>query len=300
MTSADGFTNNHGGNTFPSDVFRSGEEFAAQSNSFAKKFASRRERELALARENKDAIRYPGHCGVCDRDVEFTCDWSIFYTHGDGSREPVWRERLVCPNCGLNARLRAALQLMLTNAGLNGESRIYLSEQTTPFFSALGQYTPHLIGSEYLRDGTPRGAVNGHGWRHEDITDLSFDDGRFDIVGSFEVLEHVPDYRTGLAEMCRVLKPSGHLVATFPFRADLMETLTRARITADGEIEHILPPEYHGDPLDNKGVLCFYHFGWNILDAMKAAGFSKAECHYYWSWEAGYLGGALPQFHAIK
>jgi SAM-dependent methyltransferase len=299
MTSVNGL-GDIGQNHFPSDIFRSGEEFSAQANSFSQKFAERRGRERALANSADDPVRYHGHCGVCDKDVEFTCDWAIFYTHADGSREPVWRERLVCSNCGLNTRLRAALHFMLANADLDRESHVYLSEQTTPFFSTLKRYTSYLVGSEYLRDGTARGAINAQGWRHEDITALSFDGEQFDIVGSFEVLEHVPDYKAGLAEMYRVLKPGGHLIATFPFRADLLETLTRARIGKDGEIEHILPPEYHGDPLDDKGVLCFYHFGWDILDTMRSVGFSEAECHYYWSWEEGYLGGALPQFHAVK
>ena len=36
------------------------------------------------------------------------------------------------------------------------------------------------------------------------------------------------------------------------------------------------PPEYHGDPLGG-GVLCFHHFGWDLLDAMRECGFAEAE-----------------------
>ena len=159
----------------------------------------------------------------------------------DGSKEPVWRERLVC-SCGLNPRLRGALHYMLGPCGLRAESAVYLTEQTTPLYSLLKGFCDNLVGSEFLQDGTAPGASDKRGIRHEDVTGLSFADETFDLVGSFEVMEHVPDYVSGLQEMYRVLKPGGHLLATFPFRADLQKTLVRARLNGDG-IEHLLEPE---------------------------------------------------------
>lgn len=279
-------------------TFERGEDFMAVRRDIALKVQERRERELALAPFN-ETISYEGHCGICDRDVTYTCGWDIFRTLPDGRKEPAWRERLVCP-CGLSHRLRAALHFMLDTAKMTDTSAVYLTEQLTPFYNLLRDYNKGLVGSEYLSDGTPRGALNAQGVRNEDVTRLSFADNTFDIVGSFEVMEHVPDYKAGFKEMCRVLKPGGHLVATFPFRADLMETLVRARVTEAGEIEHIEEPEYHGDPLSEQGVLCFYHYGWDILQTMRDAGFSQARCHFFWSWENGYLGGIMPQFHAVK
>jgi hypothetical protein len=54
----------------------------------------------------------------------------------------------------------------------------------------------------------------------------------------------------------------------------------------------LLPPEYHGDPINSAGCLCFYHFGWDILSSLRAAGFGKAEALLYWSSDFGYLGNA--------
>jgi SAM-dependent methyltransferase len=284
---------------FETISYGSGDEFMAIRRELAIKIKDRRERELALA-EYGEKIAYPGQCTICGRDVTFSCDWDVFRTLPDGRKEPSWRERLVCSSCGLSNRLRASLHQMLDAGGLNENSAVYLTEQTTPFYSFVKGYCKNVVGSEYLRDGTARGSKNWRFIRHEDITNLTFKDATFDIIGCFEVMEHVPDYKAGLNEMCRVLKPGGHLVATFPFRSDLLETLVRAKIDEKGEIVHLLEPEYHGDPLDRQGVLCYYHFGWDILDALREAGFKEARCHYYWSWEHGYLGGALPQFHAIK
>lgn len=37
------------------------------------------------------------------------------------------------------------------------------------------------------------------------MTKLSFEDGELDLVISYDVLEHVPDYRKAISEFARVL-----------------------------------------------------------------------------------------------
>ncbi|MBR0667186.1 class I SAM-dependent methyltransferase [Roseomonas hellenica] len=273
--------------------------FRAMAAPLAETFLVRQQRQLDLA-QSGHAIHYWGFCAFCGDRARFTCDWHAAFSHPDGRQEPNWRERLVCDRCGLNNRLRAALHFMQARAGLQRSSLIYLTEQATPFYAAMRQRSDCLVGSEFLRDGTPPGGHNVGGLRHEDVTALSFSDGIFDLVGCFEVLEHVHDYRAGLRELRRVLRPGGHLTASFPFRMDLSETLVRARIDAAGEVEHLAEPEYHGDPLREGGILCFRHFGWDILDAMRMAGFSEAACHLYWSWDLGYLGDPQCLFHAVR
>jgi ubiquinone/menaquinone biosynthesis C-methylase UbiE len=49
-----------------------------------------------------------------------------------------------------------------------------------------------------------------------DIERLPFPDASFDLVCSFETLEHVPHPHAGLAELVRVTKPGGRLVITTP------------------------------------------------------------------------------------
>jgi SAM-dependent methyltransferase len=51
-----------------------------------------------------------------------------------------------------------------------------------------------------------------------DMTRLPFMDGRFDIVISSEVLEHIGAWRQAIKESIRVLKPDGHLVISVPRR----------------------------------------------------------------------------------
>lgn len=53
---------------------------------------------------------------------------------------------------------------------------------------------------------------------------LPFEDSTFDVVLSFEVMEHVMDYGKILREIRRVLKPDGVYLCMFPSRLGLLET----------------------------------------------------------------------------
>ena len=185
--------------------------------------------------------------------------------------------------------MRAAVGFL--TAGRRKRDQIYLTESTSALFKIVLERRQNTIGSEYLRDGTKPGATNENGIRHEDATQLTFPDRTFHKIGSFDVLEHIPDYRRALAEFFRCLKPSGMLLITVPFALDSPTTITRAIVHPDGTIEHLLPPEIHGDPVSSDGALCFYHFGWDFLDTLRDAGFVDASLSFFWSPELGYLGG---------
>ena len=53
-------------------------------------------------------------------------------------------------------------------------------------------------------------AVRGNAYR------LPFADGTFDVVIAAEILEHIPDDRTAIAEAVRVLRPGGRIAVTVP------------------------------------------------------------------------------------
>lgn len=254
------------------------------------------ERTLALAQES---FRVPGHCAVCNRPVGFQVDHEYAFETADGTKQPNWREQLCCPGCGLNNRMRAAIQILMEQAQPDRGDTLYVTEQTTPLFAALKRLFPNTVGSEFLGDRTPLGTTDVNGVRNEDITRLTFPDAAFDHILSFDVLEHVPDYMAGLRECWRCLKPGGTLLFSVPFR-HAQDTLVRARLTADGAVEHLLPPEYHGNPISDDGILCFYHFGWDLLERMRSMGYTDAAGLFYHSRELGYLGSEQFLFIARK
>jgi len=257
--------------------------------------------ELRLANENPDRdFTVAGHCWVDDADVEFRMDYLYAEDLGD-RRVPNWRERMCCPVCGMNNRQRAGLHVATEALRLRPGSRIYMTEQVSAGFAAMARRHPAIVGSEFVGPGTAPGSVTPAGVRHEDLTELSFPDASLDAILTFDVLEHVPDYRAALRECNRVLAKRGSILFSIPFMENAPATRTRARFDAQGRLVHDLPPAYHGDPLKPaEGVLCFHDFGWDILDAARSAGFARAEALAYHSERFGYLGGWQLVFVARK
>ncbi len=103
-----------------------------------------------------------------------------------------------------------------------------------------------------------------------------------------------------LAECFRCLKKNGTLLFSVPFNRFSQSNLVRAKIDEHGSVEHILEPEYHGDPTNTEGCLCFYHFGWEILDQLRQVGFTQVRAHFFWSEKLGYLGEEQILFSARK
>lgn len=213
-----------------------------------------------------------------------------------------WRESVVCPTCRLNARMRFCVSVLSKWMKQRVNGSLYLTEQATFGYALLKKRFQNVAGSEYIQDKARKAAVQKYirqitgdrseNIRIEDVTRLSFANASFDVVGSFEVLEHVPDYQAALAEIARVLKPNGRLLLTAPFLESSHGTVTRAQVSSDGSITHILPPEFHGDPVSD-GVLCFYHFGWDLLDALRESGFQNVEVISAWSPSLGLMGNLL-------
>jgi SAM-dependent methyltransferase len=263
----------------------------------ADEIARRAAHEVELARSG-EAFVVPGYCYLCQKKVTFAVDFE-YTTNWIGSVVPIYREKMNCSCCGFNNRMRAAVQVLEERVRLRTDGEIYLTEQVTPMYKLFRKRYGKVVGSEYLGESIPWGANDWRGVRNESVTRLTFADNRFAAIVSFDVLEHVPDYKVAFTECYRCLEPGGMLLFSVPFNG--ATTVMRARIGMDGKIEHILPPEYHGDPLKNAGCLCFYHFGWDMLDSLREIGFQTAEAIVYYSEELGYVGmGEQMIFAATK
>jgi SAM-dependent methyltransferase len=66
---------------------------------------------------------------------------------------------------------------------------------------------------------------------HADVTDLPFGDGSVDALVALNLLEHVSDDSTALAEVRRVLRPAGRAVLVVPFNPGLYDEY-------DSHLEH--------------------------------------------------------------
>jgi hypothetical protein len=257
--------------------------------------------ELRLAQEHRDDEEFTVHGTslLAGRAVDFLVDRQYGAELHDGVTIPRWRERLVCPVTHLTNRQRAMVLLLRAY----GESArdVFMFEQVTPLFRYLKAAVPgwNITGCEWLGPDVKPGAVV-NGIRHEDCAALSLPDSSVDIVMSLDVFEHVPDPRQGFREKARVLRPGGVLLMTVPFFPERDATVQRAG-HVNGKLEHLLPPEYHGNPIDPEGGSLVYHdFGWDLLPMIREAGFSDAFLGLYWSLEYGHLGVPQIVFVATK
>lgn len=255
----------------------------------------RQERNLI---QNTSSFTVPGYCFVCARHTNFLVDFN-YAPQENGERVPNWRERLECPHCKLNNRLRASVQIFEQECQPKPTDKIYITEQVTSLYKILRRKYAGVVGSEYLGEFIAFGRTNWKRIRNEDLTQLSFKDNEFDLILSFDVFEHIPSYQKGLRECLRCLQPGGKLLFSVPFVKESPENIVRARLNSDKTVTHILPPEYHGNPL-GEGCLCFHHFGWALLDEIRNLGFGDVNALLYWSRELGYMGSDQILFEARK
>jgi len=220
-----------------------------------------------------------GQCVFCGAPRLFGC------ADGAGVNEPAavsLRESLLCQGCRTNARQRALGALLFQRVDPDKHD-IYVTEQSSHLYLQLKRRCRSVRGSEFTTSWAQRFRL----WlwltrrgrpgplRCENLTHLTFGDRSLDAIATLDVFEHVPDADRAFRECARVLRHGGHLLMTVPFYSDQDTSEEVARIGLDGVVEHLQPPEYHGDPLGG-GVLCFHHFGWDVLERLRDAGFSEA------------------------
>lgn len=236
---------------------------------------------------------YIGRCAACQKKQTFIVD----YVWSKG-KQPAWRETMTCPDCNCNSRMRFVIDY-IEKIAIGEEQSVFIYEAVTCTYKKLKKKIPHLQGSEYFGNGLSSGQMI-NGIMHQDALDLSFSDESFDIMVSNDVFEHVENFSRAFQEAYRCLKKGGRLIFSVPLFKEREKTVIRTRRGDNGELEYVLPPVYHGDPLSSDGVLVFTEFGWDILQEIKKAGFGEAYAITYFSVEKGYFGDFPVIFEAIR
>lgn len=241
----------------------------------------------AIALLDRPMVASPVASGYCTTCVRV----SVFEAGGTPGDYPNLRERLCCRRCGLTTRQRLVYLALGEEIGSRGGAlRGALLEQSTRLYRMAHIRWPWLVGSEFLGPDRVSGRSylwSTHWWRwrrtrHESITSFSYAPQSLDLLAHSDVLEHVYDTGTALSECVRVLRRGGAMLFTVPFTVGNRASVMRGRPLSDGGIEHIEPPEYHGDGIRHGGIYTFHTFGWDLFDRMREAGFARVEigfCH---------------------
>ncbi|PIO47256.1 MAG: methyltransferase type 11 [[Chlorobium] sp. 445] len=217
------------------------------------------------------ALHRFGKCSVCGRRTLFLVGNMLNVSHV--------RESLICIFCRSASRKRhVAVELLrhfalpLTSLAEHKHAlqrfKIYSAVSDDPIYHALGKDHPNYITSEFFPDVAPGERKNGV--LCQTLEALTFADASFDVVITEDVLEHVRYPDAAFREIHRVLKPGGAHIFTVPLTLD-QPTVERVRFNGE-TIEHLLPPEYHGDALRGK-ILAYRNFGIDLFDRLTHFGF---------------------------
>lgn len=200
-----------------------------------------------------------GHCPICLGPTTFLSQGGYF------------RDNLICLNCGSIPRERA-LALILGEVRPNWRSlRIHESSPVDRGISAkMKAECPGYVETQLFPD-QPLGTVVD-GVRNENLERQTFEDEAFDICVSLDVLEHVNDPNTVLAETERTLVRGGICIFTTPTYKYNVSTERRSEYRDDGTIDFMgNEPEYHGNPVSDAGSLVTFHYGYDFPEWIGAS-----------------------------
>ena len=167
------------------------------------------------------------------------------------------RENYHCLWCGRNYRIRG---LAAIAARWIDEAQVFEPAIFGVFSAPLQRRAKLWVSSSFVPGREPGTIVQGV--RHEDLQNLSFSEGSFDLAITSEVFEHIESPWVAFKEVRRVLRAEGRHVFTVPHVAG---SLTTERAG--------LPAVLHIDPKDPRGIPVVTDFGDDLPDRLQHLGF---------------------------
>lgn len=189
----------------------------------------------------------PGFCPVCEQDVTFSATSEL---EVKPTLQAAWfRGALRCSACKSPPRERAIARVL--EAACSNWRALSIHESSPggwAFSAKLRRDCQGYVASQY-DSSLPFGQMDPTGkWRNENLEEQTFDDEQFDIAVSQDVFEHLFHPGRAAREIARTLKPGGLCIMTVPVVNPWGAIQRRAELV-DGEVRHILPEQYHGNPV---------------------------------------------------
>jgi SAM-dependent methyltransferase len=192
-----------------------------------------------------------GYCCTCCREVMFVAD------------DPWLRDHYLCSNCRSIPRERAIMQVIEMHfPHWNGLTIHESSPGNRGASKRLSEECTGYIPSQFFPDQIP-GSIVGK-MRCENLEALTFADESIDLHVTQDVLEHVFHPTKVFSEIARTLRPGGAHIFTVPIVNKHQPSKLRACLTEKGQISHLEPPVYHGNPISETGSLVTVDWGFDI------------------------------------
>ncbi len=175
-----------------------------------------------VARALRDALRRIPPLVQCN-----ICAWS-----GRRFDSDEWHPDTICPRCGLQVRHRL-LVAALDVPGASSAQKLLRGRRVLHFAperALANRFRP--VAAKYRTADLGAAGVD----LRLDIAAMpELPDGCFDTVIACDVLEHVPDDRSALRELRRILSPGGCAILAVPQKDDLATTYEDASIASPAD-----------------------------------------------------------------
>jgi Methyltransferase domain len=199
-------------------------------------------------------LEIDGFCPICACPTHFR------------SASPWLRDFFRCEGCGSIPRERA---FMAAIEMFYPEWQLLSVHESSPAQSGASlrlkrdctNYT-----ESFYNPTVPLGTTHpSHGYRCENLENLTFPDASFDLFVTQDVFEHIFHPYMAIKEIERVLRPGGAYIMTVPIVMKTGSSQRRARMDEHGNIVYLMDPQYHGNPIGENGALVTIDWGYDLL-----------------------------------
>lgn len=214
-------------------------------------------RTLARILPDHARVKISGHCPCCDSASSFV------------STDLWFRDNLKCMRCACIPRERALMQeIERVRPDWRG-LKIHESSPVDRGASArLRTGASGYVASYFFPDRKSGEIVDG--FANCDLQSQPFADESFDLVVTQDLFEHLPHPELAFAEIERTLKPGGAHIFTVPL-VNKNSPSERWAELVDGKVVFSGTPEFHGDPINDRGTPVMMHWGYDIRQAIQSA-----------------------------
>ena len=198
-----------------------------------------------------------GFCPICERPATFV------------ARDSWLRDHFECTRCRSIPRERALMLVLQQRFPRWRDMTIHKSSPGRRGVSKrFGLECRGYVPTHFFPD-QPLGSIVGN-YRCENLEQLTFADESVDLHVTQDVFEHILRPQKAIAEIARTLRVGGAHIFTVPLVNKDTPTRMRVEVKAEGELLHLEPPEYHGNPIDAKGSLVTVDWGYDIREIIAA------------------------------
>ena len=252
---------------FPSDTFKSGDEFKRFRLENRDLFDERYRREQSLGTRDMSVIT-EGVCGPCIEVTQFSSSTQGGDLTSDGRKVPLWRQAQICGcSFGLNSHERALIHAALPHFGKPSWFRAGVLGPGDRVAAYVSRLLPRLAQWKRLASSIGR------------ALSLPVPQGSQHMVLAADVLPHIIPLREALAAIADALSPGGMFVFSTPFDVEASETVS---FIASGDRGDSAKQVFSAHPA--------HRLGWDLIPLLNDCGFRSAVGRCYWSEEFGYLG----------